>query len=451
MEEFLPIILAAGKGSRMRSDLPKALHPLLGRPLLMHVVRTLKELDFKKIVVVVGYKAEQIKASIEEDSLEFVEQKEQLGTGHALMCCKELWTDFKGALLVLNGDVPLLQKETLRNLMEVHLKEQAALTLLTAKVEKSGEYGVILRDKGGAIKGIAEITERENTSDPAEINAGVYCFKTAFLNEHLFSLSPNPKKGEYYLTDLIKIAAVKKEKIASYEAPFAEIIGINTRKDLALATSVLKQQVLEKHMLNGVTIVSPENTYIEMDVKIGRDTVIFPGVCLRGQTVIGKGCVLENGTVVVDSVIGNQVHIKPYSVITESKIEDHVAIGPFAHLRPGTHLATEARIGNFVEVKKSYVGRGSKASHLTYLGDAEIGEGVNIGAGTITCNYDGQRKHKTVIEDRAFIGSNTALVAPVKVGEGALIGAGSVITEDVPPETLAIARARQVHKPKKRR
>ena len=264
-------------------------------------------------------------------------------------------------------------------------------------------------------------------------------------------MPPNLKKGEYYLTDLIKIAAVKGEKIASYEAPFTEIIGINTRKDLALATSVLKQQVLEKHMLNGVTIMSPENTYIEMDVEIGRDTVIFPGVCLRGQTVIGEGCVLENGTVVVDSVIGNQVHIKPYSVITESKIEDHVAIGPFAHLRPGAHIAAEARIGNFVEVKKSYVGRGSKASHLTYLGDAEIGEGVNIGAGTITCNYDGQRKHKTVIEDRAFIGSNTALVAPVKVGEGALIGAGSVITEDVPPETLAIARARQVHKPKKRK
>ncbi|MDL1971518.1 MAG: bifunctional UDP-N-acetylglucosamine diphosphorylase/glucosamine-1-phosphate N-acetyltransferase GlmU [Candidatus Desulfofervidaceae bacterium] len=450
MEKFLPVVLAAGKGTRMKSRWPKVLHPLLGKPLLTYVLEALRHLSFPEIGVVIGYKAEEIQEIIKGSDIKFILQTEQLGTGHALLCATSFWERAEN-VLVLNGDVPLLESSTLQELMDVHQEQKAAISFLTAKAEDPTQYGIVLRNVQGQVVGIQEVTERSGRdSSSQEINAGIYCFKTSFLKKYLSFLQPNPKKGEYYITDLISIAAKNQEKIATREAPFPEIIGINNRLELAKAAQILQQRILDRHMLQGVSIIDPSCTYIESDVEIDNDTVLAPGVYLQGRTKIGRECYIGSGTVVKDSKIGNEVEIKPYCVITESVIEDKATIGPFAHLRPGTYIATNARIGNFVEVKKSYVGKGSKASHLTYLGDAEIGKDVNIGAGTITCNYDGKRKHKTVIEDNAFIGSNTALVAPVKVGKAALVGAGSVITEDVPPDTLAIARARQVHKMKKR-
>ena len=450
MGEILPIILAAGRGVRMASSMPKVLHKLLGRPILSYVIDAVRGLGLKRICVVVGYKAEKIMKVFEQPEIIFIEQRDQLGTGHALMCCKEILSDVKGDILVLNGDTPLITQNTLKRLIDIHKNEGSSITLVISKVKQPGEYGLIIRDKEGRIKGIEEVTERNKTKQSKEINAGIYCFKKDFLEKNIPLIPKNEKKGEYYLTDLIKIASEKGEKIAEIEAPFEEVIGINNRLDLAIATDILRKNILKRLMLQGTTIIDPNSTYVESGIKIGRDSILSPGVYLAGKTTIGQNTILEHGVVVRDSEIGNNVVIKAYSVITESIVEDNAKIGPFAHLRPGSHVAEEAKIGNFVEMKKSYIGRGSKASHLTYLGDAQIGNDVNIGAGTITCNYDGKRKHKTIIKDRAFIGSNTAFIAPICIGEGATVGAGSVITEDVPDKKLAIARARQVIKEKKK-
>jgi len=448
--EILPIILAAGRGVRMASSMPKVLHKLLGRPILSYVIDAVRGLGLKRICVVVGYKAEKIMKVFEQPEIIFIEQRDQLGTGHALMCCKEILSDVKGDILVLNGDTPLITQNTLKRLIDIHKNEGSSITLVISKVKQPGEYGLIIRDKEGRIKGIEEVTERNKTKQSKEINAGIYCFKKDFLEKNIPLIPKNEKKGEYYLTDLIKIASEKGEKIAEIEAPFEEVIGINNRLDLAIATDILRKNILKGLMLQGTTIIDPNSTYVESGIKIGRDSILFPGVYLSGKTTIGENTILEHGVVIRDSEIGNNVVIKAYSVITESIVEDNAKIGPFAHLRPGSHVAEEAKIGNFVEMKKSYIGRGSKASHLTYLGDAQIGNDVNIGAGTITCNYDGKRKHKTIIKDRAFIGSNTAFIAPICIGEEATVGAGSVITEDVPDKKLAIARARQVIKEKKK-
>ena len=450
MGEILPIILAAGRGVRMASSMPKVLHKLLGRPILSYVIDAVRGLGLKRIYVVVGYKAEEVMKVFEQPEIIFIEQRDQLGTGHALMCCKEILSDVKGDILVLNGDTPLITQNTLKRLIDIHKNEGSSITLVISKVKQPGEYGLIIRDKEGRIKGIEEVTERNKTKQSKEINAGIYCFKKDFLEKNIPLIPKNEKKGEYYLTDLIKIASEKGEKIAEIEAPFEEVIGINNRLDLAIATDILRKNILKGLMLQGTTIIDPNSTYVESGIKIGRDSILFPGVYLAGKTTIGENTILEHGVVIRDSEIGNNVVIKAYSVITESIVEDNAKIGPFAHLRPGSHVAEEAKIGNFVEMKKSYIGRGSKASHLTYLGDAQIGNDVNIGAGTITCNYDGKRKHKTIIKDRAFIGSNTAFIAPICIGEEATVGAGSVITEDVPDKKLAIARARQVIKEKKK-
>jgi len=450
MGEILPIILAAGRGVRMASSMPKVLHKLLGRPILSYVIDAVRGLGLKRICVVVGYKAEKIMKVFKQPEIIFIEQRDQLGTGHALMCCKEILSDVKGDILVLNGDTPLITQNTLKRLIDIHKNEGPSITLVISKVKQPGEYGLIIRDKEGRIKGIEEVTERNKTKQSKEINAGIYCFKKDFLEKNIPLIPKNEKKGEYYLTDLIKIASEKGEKIAEIEAPFEEVIGINNRLDLAIATDILRKNILKRLMLQGTTIIDPNSTYVESGIKIGRDSILSPGVYLAGKTTIGENTILEHGVVVRDSEIGNNVVIKAYSVITESIVEDNAKIGPFAHLRPGSHVAEEAKIGNFVEMKKSYIGRGSKASHLTYLGDAQIGNDVNIGAGTITCNYDGKRKHKTIIKDRAFIGSNTAFIAPIYIGEEATVGAGSVITEDVPDKKLAIARARQVIKEKKK-
>ena len=450
MSEILPIILAAGRGVRMASSMPKVLHKLLGRPILSYVIDAVRGLGLKRICVVVGYKAEKIMKVFEQPEIIFIEQREQLGTGHALMCCKEILSDVKGDILVLNGDTPLITQNTLKRLIDIHKNEGSSITLVISKVKQPGEYGLIIRDKEGRIKGIEEVTERGETKQSKEINAGIYCFKKDFLEKNIPLIPKNEKKGEYYLTDLIKIASEKGGKIAEIKAPFEEVIGINNRLDLAIATDILRKKILKGLMLQGTTIIDPNSTYVESGIKIGRDSILSPGVYLAGKTTIGENTILEHGVVIRDSEIGNNVIIKAYSVITESIVEDNAKIGPFAHLRPGSHVAEEAKIGNFVEMKKSYIGRGSKASHLTYLGDAQIGSGVNIGAGTITCNYDGKRKHKTIIKDRAFIGSNTAFIAPICIGEEVTVGAGSVITEDVPDKKLAIARARQVIKEKKK-
>lgn len=449
MGEVLPIILAAGKGVRMASSQPKVLHKLLGRPILSYVIDVVRTLGLRKIWVVIGYGSEKIREEIKQPELIFVEQREQLGTGHALMCCKEIFNGPGGNVLVLNGDTPLITQSTLKRLIDAHYNKKSSITLVTSNVRHNGEYGEIERDKEGKIKCIKEITERDKAHQPEEINAGIYCFNADFLKENISLIPKNKKKGEHYLTDLIKIASEKGEKITTVEAPFEEIIGINNRVDLAMATNILKRRILKGLMIQGITIIDPSSTYIEADVKIGQDSILFPSIYLEGKTTIGENTVLEPGVFIKDSKIGNNVTVKAYSVITESIIEDKAKIGPFAHLRPGSYVAEEVKIGNFVEMKKAYVGKRSKASHLTYLGDADIGSDVNIGAGTITCNYDGKRKYKTIIKDKAFIGSNTALIAPISIGEEAVVGAGSVITKDVPDKKLAIARARQVIKEKK--
>jgi bifunctional UDP-N-acetylglucosamine pyrophosphorylase/glucosamine-1-phosphate N-acetyltransferase len=450
--QTIPLILAAGKGTRTKSDQPKVLHPLLGKPMLTYILNTLKTLGlFSKIGIIIGYAHQQVQQAIAaEPGITFILQLEQMGTGQALMCARTFWEDTKN-VLVLNGDVPLIRPQTIKGLMDLHQKEEADLSFVTTYIKGKTQYGVIIRDEKGEVRGIKEFTERKKNYAKSEINAGIYNFKTEFLKESLGLLKPNQKKGEYYITDLISLAATNHKKICTKVANLEEVQGVNNKWELGLVTNVLQKKILKTHMVNGVTIIAPENTYIESDVEIGADTTIEPGVYLKGSTKIGNNCFIGVGTVIKDSIIASQVEIKPYCVVTQSQIETKATIGPFAHLRPKTHIGPSARIGNFVEIKKSYVGAGTKASHLSYLGDAEIGVNVNIGAGTITCNYDGEKKHKTVVKDGVFIGSNTALIAPLTIGKDALIGAGSVITKDVPTDTLAIARARQVHKRKKKK
>ena len=451
MLKFVPLVLAAGKGTRMKSAFPKVLHPILGKPMVIYVLNALRAATISpKIGVIIGYKAQEVQAAIAAPDIDFILQPQPMGTGHAIMCAQPFWEKAEN-VLVLNGDLPLIQTEIIIDLIKLHQEKKSDVTFITALIKGETQYGVVIRNKAKKVKGIVEVAERKEVYSQYEINAGIYCFKTQFLKQFLPLLKPSVKKGEYYITDLINLGASYHKNIFTKTVDLEQVQGVNNRWELARCARILQHRILEKHMRDGVTIIAPENTYIEPDVKIGVDTTIESGVHIRGQTKIGKNCLIGTGTVINNSIIADEVTIKPYCVITESQIENKATIGPFAHLRPLSHIGSEARIGNFVEVKKSYVGAGSKASHLTYLGDTQVGVEVNIGAGTITCNYDGKRKHKTTIEDRAFIGSNTALVAPVKIGENALIGAGSVITEDVPANTLAIARGKQVHKPRRKK
>ncbi len=441
------VILAAGEGKRMRSRRPKALHLLGGRPLIAYPVALARRLG-GRLVVVVGRVGEDVRRAVGDAApVHFVEQKERLGTGHALKEARSACGNGTGTLVVLPADTPLLCEQTLKQLVDRHRESGAAATLLTAVVGDPTGYGRIVRE-GDRVAAIVE--EREAT--PAErqireINTSIYVFDPRHLWSALEQVRADNDQGEYYLTDVVGILrrAGRLVEALRTDDP-TECLGINDRKQLAHVASLLRMRTLERLMAEGVTVVDPATTFVDDTVTVGPDSVLEPGVLLSGATVVGADCVIGLGSHVLDSRLGDRVRLRPYCVLTEAIVEDEATLGPFCHLRPLSHVGPRAKIGNFVELKKSRIGRGSKVPHLSYVGDATVDEDVNIGAGTITCNYDGVKKHETRIEKGAFVGTNTSLVAPVTIGEGAYVGAGSTITKDVPPGALALGRAEQVTK-----
>jgi len=446
LENIATIILAAGKGTRMKSDRVKVLHPLLGLPMLYYTVDlSLNHIKAEKTIVVVGHQADQIEERFKDFKIEYALQKEQLGTAHAVLQTLPLLHEFNGTVLILCGDVPLVKPKTLRSFIDTFWSNDSTLSVLTAVVKAPYGYGRILRSEEGWLEKIVE--EKDASEEERlirEINTGIYCVKASFLKEGLKEIGKENTQGEYYLTDLVEVARKRDLRCSAHMvADSAEVMGINTRVDLAVAIEVLRQEKVKELMLSGVTILDPKTTYVDKTVEIGMDTTLYPNCTIEGKTQIGERCLIEPNVKISDSVIGNDVTIRTNSVITESKIDDHASIGPFAHLRPLSEIKTKAKIGNFVEVKKSTIGKGSKANHLAYIGDSLVGEEVNIGAGTITCNYDGFKKHQTIIGDRVFVGSNVELVAPVKVGSHSSIGAGTTVTKDVPEGALAISRVKQ--------
>jgi bifunctional UDP-N-acetylglucosamine pyrophosphorylase / glucosamine-1-phosphate N-acetyltransferase len=443
------VILAAGKGTRMRSALPKVLHEAAGRPLIEHVLRTAESLSPTSIVVVVGHEADRLKAALRiRLGLRFALQEPQLGTGHALLQAESVLKGATGTLVLLSGDVPLLRPGTLAELVRTHRERRAAATVLTAHVPSPAGYGRIVRDDSGRISGIVEHKDASAAErEIGEINSGIYAFDLAPLFDALRGLGSSNAQGEYYLPDLVGIYRTRGLTVetVSLEDP-REILGVNSRKDLVEVATILRVNRTDELMASGVTVVDPATTFVEADVTVGNDTIIHPGVYLEGSTQVGPRCEIHSGVRIVNSIIDDGVVINNFCVIVDSHVSRGARIGPFAHIRPMSDVGEDAHVGNFVELKKTSLGRGAKANHLAYLGDATIGDRVNVGAGTITCNYDGVLKHPTVIEEGAFIGSDTQLIAPVRVGKGAYVAAGSSITEDVPAGSLAIARGKQVNK-----
>ncbi len=445
------IILAAGQGNRMKSTLPKVLHPVAGVPMLRYTLDLAQRLQPDVIISVIGHGREQVREFLAMQQplpLTVVEQPEQRGTGDAIMVAKAAVGDRIRTILILNGDVPLLTDETITRLLSIQEHEQPSVTMLTASLPNPKGYGRVVRGDGSRVsKIVEEVDASQEERKILEVNAGTYVSTPSFLFSALNEIQPRNAQKEFYLTDTIEIAVSKGKGVAALllEDP-AEAHGVNSRADLANVEVTMRQRIRERVMAGGVTLVDPQSIYIGHAVEIGQDTVVYPHATLDGTTTIGERCVIRSGVRITDSVLGRGVTILDSSVISDSNIFDEVVVGPFAHLRPGSVLEQKSKVGNFVEVKKTVLGEGSKASHLSYLGDARIGRNVNIGAGTITCNYDGAQKHETIIEDDTFIGSNTALVAPVTIGSGALIAAGSIITKDVLPDELGIARSKQVNK-----
>jgi bifunctional UDP-N-acetylglucosamine pyrophosphorylase / glucosamine-1-phosphate N-acetyltransferase len=443
------VILAAGQGTRMKSSKPKVLHQILGRPMIAYLLDTLKAVGIDDIVVVVGYRAEAVQAALEDYDLKFVVQEPQLGTGHAVQVAMAAVPEDAGTVMVMCGDAPLISMESVRALQQRHADTGAAVTIQTIELEDGAHYGRVLRDAAGGVEAVLQAKDSQDRPEILairEINTGAYGFEATFLREGLEKIPKSPVTGEIYLTDLIHMARGQHRGVEALVDPDVEaLLGINSRQELACATRTVKRRINDEHMSQGVTLIDPETTFIEPSVSIGRDTIIYPNVYLEGSTVIGEDCVIESTVKIVDSILENGVHVKMGCVLTQSRLAAGADMGPFAHLRPGADLRQGVHVGNFVEVKKSVLHEGVKAGHLTYLGDADVGAGTNVGAGTITCNYDGVRKHPTIIGEKAFIGSNTALVAPVTVGAEAYVGAGSTITKEVPPGKLGISRARQVN------
>jgi bifunctional UDP-N-acetylglucosamine pyrophosphorylase/glucosamine-1-phosphate N-acetyltransferase len=431
------VIMAAGQGTRMRSSLPKILHPLLGRPMVWYAIEAARQASGATPLLVIGHGAEQVRQVVGE-AANFVLQQPQLGTAHAVLQAETLLRGQADLVLVSAADMPLLSSQTLQRLIEVQRHQRAPITLLSAHSEDSRGFGRILRDAEGRVEAVVE--EAQATPEQLairELNVGAYCFAATWLWEALKRVPLSPK-GEYYLTDLVALAAQEGFSVQTLSVEDAsEIIGINNRIHLAEAEAVLRQRINRAWMLAGVTLIDPQTTYIEAEVEIGQDTVILPNTHLQGKTRIGEACTLGPNTILRDTQVGNRCQIFA-SVLDQAIVEDEVDIGPFAHLRKGAHLAKGVHMGNFGEVKNSYLGPGTKIGHFSYIGDATIGANVNIGAGTITCNFDGRKKNPTEIEEGAFIGSDTMLVAPVKVGKGARTGAGAVVTKNIPPHTLAV-------------
>ncbi|MDI5915133.1 bifunctional UDP-N-acetylglucosamine diphosphorylase/glucosamine-1-phosphate N-acetyltransferase GlmU [Streptococcus equi subsp. zooepidemicus] len=440
------IILAAGKGTRMKSALPKVLHKVSGLSMLEHVLKSVSALAPQKQLTVIGHQAEQVRAVLGDQSLTVV-QEEQLGTGHAVMMAEEELSGLEGQTLVIAGDTPLIRGESLKELLDYHIREKNVATILTASAKDPFGYGRIIRNAAGEVVNIVEQKDaNEAEQEVKEINTGTYIFDNKRLFEALKHLTTDNAQGEYYLTDVISIFKASQEKVGAYLLKdFDESLGVNDRLALAQAEVIMQERINRQHMLNGVTLQNPAATYIESSVEIAPDVLIEANVTLKGQTRIGSRSVISNGSYILDSRLGEGVVVSQ-SVIEASVLADGVTVGPYAHIRPDSQLDECVHIGNFVEVKGSHLGANTKAGHLTYLGNAEIGSEVNIGAGSITVNYDGQRKYQTVIGSHAFIGSHSTLIAPVEVGENALTAAGSTIAQSVPADSVAIGRSRQVVK-----
>jgi bifunctional UDP-N-acetylglucosamine pyrophosphorylase/glucosamine-1-phosphate N-acetyltransferase len=447
MSNVYAIVLAAGQGTRMKSKKYKVLHEVCGKPMVEHVIDHLQQLQMEQPIVIVGHGADAVKDAL-GDRVKFVIQEEQLGTAHAVLQAASLMEGKTGTTVVIYGDTPLITMETIKKLIDKHVQTKAAATLLTATLEDATGYGRVIRLPDGSVSRVVEHKDaNEEELKVSEINAGTYCFDNGLLFDALKKVDNSNKQGEYYLPDVLSILRGSGQRIeANCTEDVTETFGVNDRLALAEAQKIMQQRIVREHMKNGVTILSSDQTYIESDVVIGRDTTIYPGCVIRGKTVIGEDCTLGPQTEIRDSTLLNQVTVE-HSVVYESLIEDGATIGPFAYLRPKSHIGPEVKIGDFVEIKNAKIGKGSKASHLAYVGDAEVGENVNIGCGVITVNYDGFQKHKTVIQDEAFVGSNVNLIAPVRIGKGAYVVAGSTITDDVPDDALAIARQRQTNKP----
>lgn len=447
--ELLALVLAAGKGTRFKSDRIKVLHPMLGKPMIHLVVDCLLALNPETVYVVVGYQKDEVMAEEFSKPVAFVHQKEQKGTAHAVLAAKKILRSNRDKdLLVINGDLTLIRPETLKGMVKRHRKDKNSLTFLSAEMENPTGFGRVTYEGNGLIRICEEKDATTAQRRIKEVNVGVYLFRIADLLASLGKISNENAKGEFYLTDVIEIMSMGSGKVGVHKAPAEqEIVGINDRFELAKAVEILRRRKIMSLAASGVTIYDPATTWIDLDVKIGRDTTIYSSVILEGRTRIGRGCRIYPFAHVKDSRIGDDVDVLTSSVIEESTIEKGARVGPFTHLRPDSIVKAGAKVGNFVEMKNTVFGKGSKAGHLSYLGDSEIKENVNIGAGTITCNYDGKKKHKTVIDEGAFIGSGTELIAPVRIGKDAYVGAGSTIDKNVSPGALAVSRSRQVEKP----
>jgi len=439
------VIMAAGKGTRMKSKLPKVLHKVAGEPMLSHVINSAKQLEPNKIITIIGYESNQI-IDYYGDSLNvcWTEQKEQLGTGHAVMQVVPELTDYKGDILILSGDVPLLSIKTMKNFIDLHRESNAKATILTTILENPFGYGRIIKNKDGNVVKIVE----EKDSSPEEklvqeINSGTYCFDWESLSKYIKELKPSNAQKEYYLTDVIKLFVDNELSVKSYQVDNPdEVLGINDRITLSYVSKKIRTTINNQLMLSGVTILDPDTTYIDSKVKIGEDTIVYPNTIIEGNTTIGENCVIGPNTQISNSTIGNNVKIV-FASVFDSKIANKTSIGPYSRIREHADIGENCKIGNFVELKKTIFENDVKASHLSYLGDAEIGEKTNVGAGTITCNYDGKRKHKTIMGSNVFVGSNSTLVAPITLESDSYVAAGSVITETVPKYSLGIGRGRQ--------
>ena len=440
------VILAAGEGKRMKSDTPKVLHKVCGKEMVNQVIDTIRKSGIDNINVVIGKEAEKVRIATCSRNVKYSLQEKQLGTGHALMCCSEFLKDREGTVVVFTGDAPLISEDSIKGLVNFHNQGGYKATILTSTVTCAEGYGRVIRKENGEVSKIVEHKDCNSQELMVkEINSGMYCFDIETLLLSLDKLNNYNSQGEYYLTDVIGILVEHGHKIGALPIPFEETMGVNSRVQLSEAERVLRKRINEKHMVNGVTLIDPNTTYIDVDVEISRDTIIYPGNVIQGNTKIGEKCVLYPNSRISNSEIEKDVTIQS-SVILDSKVGEGTTVGPFAYIRPESVIGKSARIGDFVEIKKSIIGDHTKVSHLTYIGDAEIGSNCNFGCGTVVVNYDGKSKCKTIVGDNAFIGCNTNLISPVTVHEDTYIAAGSTITDEVPAGALAIARAKQINK-----